>query len=269
MNWRVQMRENAILWLTRGDRSVALNPCFLMLLGNPHLFRSAELDGLLTDHRPAGVFGSACIDGRPISYCKPLFGAPAVAMYLEVAVALGARSVIGCGYVGGLDADMEIGSYVVPDSACALDGCTRAYEPALSSAMRFDADRELTSGLASALERRGAAYRVAPIVSIDALMLEDDAMVAAFASSGLRCLDLETACLYALGARLEIPVAALHIVSDNPVRKAIDPERHHEAAFREQILVAAAGFGERGAREPRWTSAAGAFQRLNVGTPLA
>jgi uridine phosphorylase len=237
------MHENARTWLTRGDRTVTLNPHFLMLLGNPHLFQKAALDGILTDPRSAGVFGSGCIDGRPISYCEPLFGAPAVAMYLEVAAALGARRIIACGYVGGLDADMEIGSYVLPDSACALDGCTRAYVPSASSDTRFHADPGLIANLEVRLEQRCAAFRIAPIVSIDALLLEDDAMIARLTANGLRSVDLETACLYALGERLGLPVAALHIVSDNPVRKVIDPERHHEAAFREQLLVAAAAFG--------------------------
>jgi hypothetical protein len=65
-------------------------------------------------------------------------------------------------------------------------------------------------------------------------------MIAGFTASGLRCVDLETACLYALGERLGIAVAALHIVTDNPVRKTIDREHRHEAAFRDQILAAAA-----------------------------
>ena len=242
MNWRAHMHENAMNWLTRGDRTVTLNPCLLMLFGNPHLFQSSEFDRMLTDSRSTGVFGSGCIDGRPISYCKPLFGAPAVAMYTEVAAALGAERIIACGYVGGMDADMEIGSYVVPDSACALDGCTRAYVPSLSNDTRFHADPDLTSNLVDSLKQRRAAYQVAPIVSIDALLLEDDAMIADFAARGLRCVDLETACLYALGNRLGIPVAALHIVTDNPVRKTIDLGHHHEAAFREQILAAAGAF---------------------------
>jgi uridine phosphorylase len=237
------MLENAVSWLTRGDRTVALNPCFLMLFGNPQLFQRAELDNLLTDHRPAGVFGNACIGGRPISYCEPLFGAPAVAMYLEVAAALGARRVIACGYVGGLDPGMEIGSYVVPDSACARDGCTRAYVPSVSSEARFQADPGFIASLTDGLEQRGAAFRIAPIVSIDALLLEDDAMIAELTAKGFRSIDLETACLYAIGERLGLPVAALHIVTDNPVRKTIDPERHHEAAFRDQISVAAAALG--------------------------
>src|SRR5262245_59219173 len=96
-NWRAHMRDNAINWLTRGDRTIALNPCFLMLFGNPHLFQSSEFDDLLTDHRTAGVFGSGCMAGQPISYCKPLFGAPAVAMYGEVAAVLGAERMVACG----------------------------------------------------------------------------------------------------------------------------------------------------------------------------
>ena len=54
--------------------------------------------------------------------------------------------------------------------------------------------------------------------SIDALMLEDDRMIEDFVERGFQAVDLETACLYSLGAHLGMQVASLHIVSDNPAQ---------------------------------------------------
>jgi purine-nucleoside phosphorylase len=74
------------------------------------------------------------------------------------------------------------------------------------------------------------------------MMLETDDMVQDFQKQGFSCVDLETACFYALGLKLGLNVAAIHIVTDNPVKKMIDQEKFHEASFTEQIHTALRSF---------------------------
>ena len=52
------------------------------------------------------------------------------------------------------------------------------------------------------MEESGAQFQSGKIVSIDALMLEDDRMIQNFKEQGFQAVDLETACLYSLGAHL-------------------------------------------------------------------
>ena len=234
MNWQECMRQNARNWLTKGDATVRLDTNFLMLLGNPDLFQADACSALFSDLQPAGVFLRGQHEGRPVSYCRPIFSAAKLAMYLEVIAMLGVRNVVACGYVGGIG-DHEIGSYIVPDSAGSWDGCTRAYFPYRAS---FSSSKTLRERVCRSLEAKHSKFYTGPVASIDAIMLETDEMIADFAKQGFCALDLETACLFGVGERLGLNVAAVHIVSDSPSRKLIDPERYHEAAFSDQLEAA-------------------------------
>lgn len=232
------MKHVAVNWLTKGEDNVSLEPEMLMLFGNPDLFQEDQLAGVFDEVSPVGVFYKGLFGDRALSYCGPLFGAPMVAMYVEVAALLGVKRIVACGYVGGVMDDMEVGSYVVPSSAYGLDGCTRSYSP---ESLFTVSSKSLTSRLCGILDRRGVRYAVGPIVSIDTLMLENDAMIKDLASRGYYAIDLETACLFAVANRFGVQAASIHIVSDSPGLKEIDKELRHEASFVEQIEIAIYG----------------------------
>ena len=238
MDWQDHMKQVAVNWLSKGDLNISLEPEMLMLFGNPDLFQEDRLTALFECITPVGVFYRGVSQDRTLTYCRPLFGAPIVAMYVEVAALLGVRKIVACGYVGGVAKDINVGSYVIPSSAYGLDGCTRSYSPETTVARSSES---LTSRLCRISDARGASYAVGPIVSIDTPMLESDAMISDFGSRGYRAIDLETACLYAVGTRLGLEVAAIHIVSDSPGQKEADDDLHHEASFAEQVEIAIDG----------------------------
>ena len=238
LDWNEHIKQVAVNWLSKGEDNISLEPDMLMLFGNPDLFQENQLISLFEHISPVGVFFKGTYGGCSLTYCRPLFGAPIVAMYLEVAARLGVKNIVACGYVGGILADIEVGSYVVPAVAYGLDGCTRNYSP---DCLSFPSYGALTSRLCTLLDRQKAKYTVGSIVSIDALMLENDALIEDFARQRYCAVDLETACLYALGARLGLNVASIHIVSDSPGQKLIDRHLHHEASFPEQLKVAIDG----------------------------
>lgn len=235
MDWQDHMKQVAVNWLSRGDVSISLEPEMLMLFGNPDLFQEDQLTSIFDHVTPQGVFYRGTYRGRALSYCRPLFGAPIVALYVEVAALLGVKKIVACGYVGGVLKDVDVGSYVIPSGAQGLDGCTRAYSPESLFSPSHDS---LTSKLCRLSDSRGARYAVRPIVSIDTPMLENDAMIRDFDSKGYYAIDLETACLYGVGTRLGLQVASIHIVSDSPGQKEVDKELLHEASFVEQIEIA-------------------------------
>ena len=238
MDWQDHMKQVAVNWLSKGDVSISLEPEMLMLFGNPDLFQEDQLVNLFECVTPVGVFYRGTYKGRALSYCRPLFGAPIVAMYLEVAALLGVKKIVACGYVGGVLKDIDIGSYVIPSGAYGYDGCTRNYTPEDGFATSSES---LTSNLCRFSDRCGARYAVGPIVSIDTPMLENDAMIRDFERMGYLAVDLETACLYTVGTRLGLKVASIHIVSDSPAQKEVDKDLHHEASFVEQVEIAILG----------------------------
>lgn len=238
MDWQDHMKRVAVNWLSKGGPNISLEPEMLMLFGNPDLFQEGQLISFFDSVTPVGVFFRGTHKGRALTYCRPLFGAPIVAMYTEVAALLGVKKIIACGYVGGVLKDIDVGSYVIPSGAYGFDGCTPNYtgdEPFATSS------ESLTSSLSRFSELHGARYAVGPIASIDTPMLENDAMITDFERKGFLAVDLETACLYAVGAQLGLQVASIHIVSDSPGQKDVDKELRHEASFVEQLGIAFQG----------------------------
>jgi purine-nucleoside phosphorylase len=235
MNWKEHMRDNVRNWLLQDKLEAKLNKNFLLLFGNPYLFQRNKFMSLFDSFEKVGLFYNATHEGNTVSFTEPVFGGPMTSMYVELLPDLGVENIIACGYVGGLTEKAEIGSYVIPTSACAMDGSTRSYYP---SRKRFHSTEWLNQIIRDILHERSAKYEHGPIISIDALLVEDDAMVEDYMQKGFCAIDLETACFYALGSRLGLNVAAIHIVTDNPVAKKIDPEKFHEASFVEQIQIA-------------------------------
>ena len=235
MDWQEHIRQVAVNWLSKGDDSLTLEPDMLMLFGNPDLFQENQFNALFESIEPAGVFLRGIFKGKALTFCHPLFGAPIVAMYTEVAALLGVKRIIACGYVGGVADELGVGSYLVPSTAYGLDGCTRSYSPDKGLSCSSES---LNSRLCKTLDSYSAEFSLGPIASIDPLMLENDAMVEAFAREGYYAIDLETACLYAVAERMGVQAAGIHVVSDSPRRKDIDRELRHEASFVEQIEIA-------------------------------
>lgn len=228
------MMDNVLSWLSKGE-TFRLDEGFLMLLGNPSLFQRDELKALLERERRSGVFHQAWFRGYRVSFCPPLFGASAVAMYTEAIARMGVKRIVACGYVGGIAPDLEIGSYVICSAAVGLDGCTAGYG---MSGKQVEGSRSLSERLGQLLARRSAKYGSGTVVSIDNLMMEDDDMIRGFSERGYAAVDLETACLFALGEILDLEVAAFHIVSDHPQRKKLDSGQYHEASFAQQMEIA-------------------------------
>lgn len=77
---------------------------------------------------------------------------------------------------------------MIASAATGLDGCTRERFPEHTS---FDASAIVTAALQKAIEDSRAQSRSGEIVSIDALMLEDDRMIEDFVEQDFQAVDLE------------------------------------------------------------------------------
>ena len=239
MDWQDHMMENVKNWLLGSGIREELDRNFLLPFGNPYLFQKELFFQQFSDIEKIGLFYKAKYQDMNISFTEPVFGAPMVSMYTEILHQMGVRNIIGCGYVGGLTDKQEIGSYVIPSAGYGFDGTSRSYSPHRVS---YPASDTLYQSIKSVLSERNVKYESGPIVSIDALMLENDKMISDFIKQGFYCVDLETACLYGLGNILGINVAAVHIVTDNPYQKNIDEEMFHEASMVEQIHICLESF---------------------------
>jgi uridine phosphorylase len=199
----------------------------VLLPGDPGralvLAQSLLVKPLMFNHHRGlwGYTGPARADGEPLTIQSTGMGGPSAAIVLHELIALGARRLIRVGTCGALDAGLALGDLVIArDSICA-DGTSRA----LGAGERVAADPSLTAALI--LAAPGA--HAGTVVSVD--LFYDD--LPACAADAL-AIEMESATLFAVGTRAEVPVACLLAVTDTfdarGVRARIDDRSLLDAA---------------------------------------
>lgn len=151
-------------------------------------------------------------------------GGPSAAVVLGELAELGVRRAIRVGTCRGLEPDLEPGDLLVVTEAIAADGVSRelGVEEAVAP------ENELGAALAKAAGEAGA--RPARVATAD---LQARAGDRDWSGQGVAALDLATAPLLALGARLGVATASLLVVSESEsMRRAIDDEQLAEASLK-------------------------------------
>ena len=160
-----------------------------------------------------GLWGyvGAAADGEPLLIQSTGMGGPSAAIVLEELCDLGVERAVRVGTCGGLDSSLELGALVVAREALAADGTSRA----LGAGERVPAS--------SALVPEG---RAGLVVSTDLFYDPDPAREEAWRAEGALAVEMETATLFAVGARRGIEVASVLAVSDllGATRERIDDE---------------------------------------------
>jgi DeoD family purine-nucleoside phosphorylase len=153
-----------------------------------------------------GYTGPARADGEPLTIQSTGMGGPSAAIVLHELIALGARRAIRVGTCGALAPDLALGDLVIARESICHDGASRA----LGCDGRILAD----PGLTDALARAAPGAYVGPIVSVD-LFYDDSAHERVTARAGeALAIEMESATLFAVGARAGIPVACVLAVTD-------------------------------------------------------
>ncbi len=179
-------------------------------LENPDLYDRAEADAALLDD--CARYRSLSIgtrSGRTVGLTSARFGAPSVAMLVEVLARRGVRSVVGVGYCGGLDVDLRCGDLLVCVAAEGDSGIGAAH----GRPPRATADVRLVAELERALEgpvQRGAVW------SVDTLVAQTDEAVRRWMTRGFRGVDMESAALLAVAEAVGVAAATVLVVSDHP-----------------------------------------------------
>lgn len=179
-----------------------------------------------------GYTGAALADGEPLTIQATGMGGPSAAIVLAELIALGARRAIRVGTCGALEPSLGLGQLIVAREAMCLDGTSRA--------LGFEAQIAADEPLTEALARAAPAARVGTVASVD-LFYDGGARRGAAAALAL---EMETAALFALGARAQVPVACVLAVSDtfdsSGARERIDDRSLLQAAERMGAAAVAA-----------------------------
>ena len=152
-----------------------------------------------------GYTGPARADGEPLTIQSTGMGGPSAAIVLHELIVLGARRAVRVGTCGALRSDLALGDLLIAREAICLDGTSRA----LGGGERVSGDPALADALESAAP--GDAHRGA-VVSVD--LFYDDSPRPLDAASDALAIEMETATLFAVGARTGIPIGCLLAVTD-------------------------------------------------------
>jgi purine-nucleoside phosphorylase len=160
-----------------------------------------------------GYTGPANADGEPLTIQSTGMGGPSAAIVLSELISLGARRAIRVGTCGALDPGLELGELVIARESICHDGCSQA----LAGTASVLAEQNLCDALIAAAPKA----HVGTAVSVDLFYdpepergphrlgdkdnREDGAAIA---------VEMESATLFALGARAGVPVACVLAVTD-------------------------------------------------------
>jgi uridine phosphorylase len=240
------------------DRAIHLRPTTtlaerVLLPGDPgralalaqHLL---EAPLMFNHHRGLWGYTGTAPDGEPLTIQSTGMGGPSAAIVLEELVFLGARRAIRIGTCGALSDGFALGDLLIARESLAADGASRslgagelvAADPGLTAALerategrhaeaRFDVD---TAPATVAVESARRSHPGARIVSTDLFYEPDERREVRWRAAGAVAVEMEAATLFAVGARLQVPVACALIVSDLLVegRQRIDDDSLLSAA---------------------------------------
>jgi DeoD family purine-nucleoside phosphorylase len=198
---------------------------------------------MFNHHRGLWGYTGMAPDGEPLTIQSTGMGGPSAAIVLHELIALGVRRAIRVGTCGALDGGLGLGDLVVAVEAIAADGTSRT----LGAGERIAADRALTAALARGVGR--SAGTAATVVSTDLFYEDDRGRERAWRAAGALAVEMEAATLFAVGARLGVPVACVLTVSDLLVGRRGTAEAHAEAVTEHEridddaLLAAAEAMG--------------------------
>jgi purine-nucleoside phosphorylase len=168
---------------------------------------------MFNHHRGLWGYTGRAADGELLSIQSTGMGGPSAAIVLHELVALGARRAIRVGTCGALNGRLELGQLLVASEAIAADGTSRA----LGAGERVAADR----GLTEALDGAGASHAPArvggdpqTVVSTDLFYEPNPQRERDWRAAGAAAVEMEAATLFAVGARLGVPVGCMLVVTD-------------------------------------------------------
>lgn len=135
--------------------------------------------------------------GTPVALFNPGVGAPAAVSSLEVAIALGATDIIGCGGAGIVKAGFDIGHVIVPTGAIRDEGTS--YHYAAHDAVVAPHPRALAA-IDDVLTEAGVPHDRGLTWTTDAIFRETAAKVARRRDQGCIAVEMEAAAMFACAA---------------------------------------------------------------------
>jgi purine-nucleoside phosphorylase len=193
---------------------------------------------LVTEVR--GILGfTGTVLGRPVSVLASGMGGPSIAIYAtELARFYGVTRIVRVGTAGGLQPGMPLGTVVAASAAHTDSAMTSAWVPgvSLAAAPAFS----LLRAAVVAAEGDEIPLRVGAVFSGDTFYADDPGTTQKLAALGTLAVEMETATLYAVGAKEGIETLALVTLTDDLTNDTHLSPEERETGFATAVRLALA-----------------------------
>jgi AMP nucleosidase len=159
-------------------------------------------------------------------------GSPVAALIIEVLATAEPKATLFLGMAGGLHRSLEVGDFILPTAAIRDEGASRHFMPSQVPALPTFKVQKFISQI---IVERGLDYRTGVVHSTDYRFWEfDERFKQQLYDERALAIDMETATLFSVGFASKVPVGALLLVSDLPLRRGgIKTRESARAVFRE------------------------------------
>jgi len=225
--WIESFRETAVGWLLGSEAAPGRLPKVVLLpMENPDVYDDGWIKESASDLEACGTLTVATVGGSRIAFSSPKFGAPAVAMAVDVFAKAGFQAVVGVGFCGGLQSEVKCGDLVLPSAALREEGASHQYASADHAAACSPTALELALQCADKLD---LAVKTGAICTTDGILRETRDKVERWHDAGCLGVDMETAALYTVASAMGMDAVAILIASDNVYqREQTDLDRLRE-----------------------------------------
>lgn len=211
--WLESFRETAVSWLLGPSAQLGQLPRVVLLpMENPDVYDPSWIESCATIVGRQGTLTIGEALGVRVAFSSPKFGAPAVAMAVDVFAKAGLKAVVGVGFCGGLRPEIRCGDLMVPFAAVRGEGASRAYVadtyPAVCSPHAFEVATKCA-------RHNGLGVTSGVVWSTDGILRETRDQVERWHEAGLLGVDMETAALYTVASLRGMEAIAILVASDN------------------------------------------------------
>lgn len=154
---------------------------------------------------------------RGVSIINFSIGSPVAALIIEVLATAEPTATLFLGMCGGLHRSLELGDFVLPTAAIRDEGASRHFMPPQVPALPTFKIQKFVSQI---IVEKDLDYRTGVVHTTDYRFWEfNERFKAQLYEERALGIDMETATLFSVGFASKVPIGALLLVSDLPLRK--------------------------------------------------
>jgi len=159
-------------------------------------------------------------------------GSPVAALIIEVLATTEPKATLFLGMAGGLHRSLEVGDFILPTAAIRDEGASRHFMPPQVPALPTFKVQKFISQI---VVERGLDYRTGVVHTTDYRFWEfDERFKQQLYDERALAIDMETATLFSVGFASKVPIGALLLVSDLPLKRGgIKTRDSARAVFRD------------------------------------